>query len=135
MVDLQFLPYRYDPGEHRLKHCSDRPQAHFRQEGSAFTGVCPSTLSKRKAEELLQHGVPHYRPGTGHPEKVYAVYEGVVYEARCTEYGMTYHGFPWRGRPGHNRLPRPIKRELQQRAERDGCLAAFNAWLDRGDGR
>lgn len=114
-----------------MKHCSDKSHAHFRQKGSAFIGICPSTLSKQQAEELLQNGVPHYRPGAVHPERIYAVYEGVVYEARPTEDGITYHGFPWRGRPGHNRLPRPIKRALRQHAVRDGCLAAFNAWLDR----
>lgn len=72
-----------------------------------------------------------YPPSAEHPERIYAVHEGVVYEARPTEPGLTYHGFPWRGRPGHNRLPRPIKRELRDRAEQAGCRKAFNDWLDR----
>jgi hypothetical protein len=125
------LPYRYDPGEHRLKHCGNEPYAHFRQEGSGFIWICPSTLSKKHAEDLLCCGVPDYDLGAEHPKRIYAVHEGVVYEARPTASGLTYHGFPWRGRPGHNRLPRPIQRQLRDRAEKAGCLKAFNHWLDQ----
>jgi hypothetical protein len=94
-------------------------------------GVCPSTLSKQEAERLLRHGAPDLSPGAEHPARIYAVHEGVVYEARPTVPGVSYHGFPWRGRPNHNRLPRPIKRALRTQAERAGYLDAFNQWLDQ----
>jgi hypothetical protein len=124
------LPYRYEPGEHRTKHCGCEPHVHFRNDGSSVIGMCPASLSKQEAEYLLQSGILEARPGSDHPTRIYAVHEGVPYEARPTVLGKSYHGFPWIGRPGHNRLPRPIKRELQARAEKTGYLKVFNKWMD-----
>jgi hypothetical protein len=124
--------YRYDPGAYRHKHHGSKACAHFRDEGSASVGVCPSTLSVDEAQRLLQFGVPDFGSNepTSPPARIYAVHEGVIYEARPTEPGsLTYHGFPWRGRPGHNRLPRAIKRALQEQAEQSGYLKVFKDWL------
>jgi len=124
--------YFYDPGEHRRKHCGSLPEAHFDEQGSTKIGKCPSSLSKNEAQELLQGGVPYYdNPEDEHPARIYAIYEGVIYEAFPTRPGISYHGFPWRGRPKHNRLPRPIKRELEQRAREQGCLDKFQSWLEQ----
>lgn len=124
------LPYFYDPAEHRIKHCSAEPLASFDENGSGVISKCPSTLSKVDAQALLQNGVPDMDDlQDGHPKRIYAVYDGVVYQAVPTILGKSYHGYPWRGRPGHNRLPRFVKRELERRASEQGCLKKFKDWM------
>jgi hypothetical protein len=122
--------YLYDPGEHRTKHCGLSVDAQFEMNGSIKIGKCPSSLSKQVAQTLLQTGLPD--PDTlenGHPKRIYAVYDGVVYQAVPTIPGISYHGFPWCGKPGHNRLPRAIKRELEQWAAETGCSDKLKEWL------
>lgn len=130
IMEHEPLPYAYDPGEHRPKHRGATAQASFRQDGTALVGQCPCDLTQAEAQTLLAQGVPDpVLDESGHPQRIYAVHHGVVYEAQPTRPGYSYHDYPWRGRPGHNRLPRPVKRELKARAERSGHLREFNDWL------
>lgn len=117
---------RYDPGEHRFKHCWSEPRAAFVQQGSAQIGKCPSTLSKDLAEQLLNDGLV-YPTGEVSPERIYNVHEGVVYEAVFS--GDGWHGYPWRYRPGRRSLPRQIRQELECRAKQLGCLSAYKLWM------
>ena len=48
---------RYEPGEHRRKHCWQQPYADFENNGVAVIGKCSSTLSKAMAEQLLNGAV------------------------------------------------------------------------------
>ncbi len=122
--------YLYDPGEHRTKHCGSSVSAHFERNGSIKIGKCPSSLSRQVAQALLQTGIPDTDSlENGHPKRIYAVYDGVVYQAVPTMLGISYHGYPWHGRPGDNRLPRVIKRELEQRAAEAGCSDKLKKWL------
>lgn len=121
-------PKRYDPGEHRTKHCWKEPRADFVTQGSAEIGKCPSTLSKKLAEQLLNDGIG-YPPEQATPERIYNVYAGVVYEAVCS--GDTWHGYPWRYRPGRRALPRQILQELENRAQRQCCLPEYKDWIKR----
>lgn len=116
----------YNPGEHRTKHCWNEPRATFVRQGSVLIGMCPSTLDKGSAEELLNDGVG-YPLGQEHPERIYNVHEGVVYEAVCS--GDTWHGYPWRYRPGRRAMPRQILNELQRRAEEQGCSSEYKHWI------
>lgn len=116
----------YEPGEHRFKHCWNVPKADFVTQGSARIGKCPSTLSKKLAEQLLNDGI-RYPVGQSHPERIYNVHDGVVYEA--VNSGGTWHGYPWRYRPGRRALPSPILRELQRRAEQQNCLSGYKQWM------
>lgn len=86
---------RYDPGEHRFKHCWNEPRAAFVCDGSAQVGKCPSTLGKQLAEQLLNDGIA-YPVGQAHPERIYNVHDGVVYEAVYSG-GSCWHGYPARG--------------------------------------
>ncbi len=117
---------RYDPGEHRFKHCGSQPQAGFRRNGSAWIGLCPSTLSKEYAEELLNAGIA-YPEGSDTPQRIYNVHEGVVYEAVYS--GGSWHGYPWRYRPGRKALPRQIRSNLERRATDQGYQQAFKNWM------
>jgi hypothetical protein len=53
------------------------------------------------------------------PERIYAVYRGVIYEAMPTIRGLSYHGFPWRGDlKGRRPLPKTILKQLRHMAAR-----------------
>ena len=126
---------RYDPGEHRRKHCWQQSHADFENIGVAVVGKCPSTLSKAVAEQLLNDAVfegEHPLPPIAQamPDRVWNVHEGVVYEAVCPAPGV-YHGYPWCGRPGRNRLARPVKRALLEKARQQGCAAAVEDWFKK----
>lgn len=123
------MPYSYDPGHHRRKHCSDSPRAYFAMVGSALIGKCPATIDRPTAQALLTGGIPEIEAGEAHPSCIYAVHDGVIYMAVPTRPGTSYHGFPWRGRPGHNRIARPIKRLLLQRALQLGQEADVKKWF------
>lgn len=117
---------RYDPGEHRFKHCWSKPEAAFVRDGSALIGKCPSTLSKSLAEQLLNDGIG-YPVGQESPERIYNLRDGVVYEAVYSR--DSWHGYPWRYRPGRKSLPRQIKQELERRAQQQNCLPVYRQWM------
>jgi hypothetical protein len=125
----------YDPAEHRVKHCWSEPRADFVTTGVGIVGKCPSTLSKAQARELLNDAEfegkqPDQTVVEVMPERVWNVHEGVIYEAVSSGLGA-YHGYPWRGRPGRNRLARGVKRALQQKADTQGYGREFQDWLKR----
>lgn len=121
---------KYDPGEHRVKHCWNKPEAGFVELGhgrrAIMIGKCPNTLTKAQAERLLHTGVP-YPYDSSEPERIYNVLDGVVYEAVSS--GDAWHGYPWRARPGNPPLPDQIEQELARRAEAAGQQRAFKRWM------
>ena len=123
------LDFRYDPAEHRVKHCWNKPDAGFQEIGSGIVGKCPNTLTKQQAEELLRHGIPYVREGGLHPSRIYAVHDGVIYEAVPTVPGVSYHGYPWRKSPGRNAIPRLILETLELRATEQNQLRQFKDWM------
>lgn len=127
----------YDPGEHRSKHCWAEPRADFVTTGSATIGKCPSTLTKAFARELLNDAEfegkqANQTVADAMPDRAWNVHEGVIYEAVPSGPGA-YHGYPWRGRPGRNRLARAVKRVLEERSEGQGYGAEFKAWLKENE--
>ena len=123
----------YDPAEHRIKHCWNEPYAGVIKNGSASIGKCPNTVSKEEARDLLDDAEYEGKaPGVSivdvQPQRMWNVYKGVVYEAVPTQVG-SYHGYPWFGRPGRNRLPRAVKAVLQARAEQQGFGREFRDWM------
>lgn len=121
--------WQYDPAEHRKKHCWHKPEAGFLRDGSHVHGKCPNTLSKEAARDLLDTAVYQpLEPGEEYPPKLWTVHEGVIYEAVPTRPGV-YHGYPWRGRPGLDRLPRRVLAALTQMAEQKGYLREFKDWI------
>lgn len=64
------------------------------------------------------------------PERIYNVYKGAVYEARGTEYGKSFHGFPWRGDKSiSRRIPARIMKQLKECASEVGELREFKRWI------
>lgn len=119
-------PKRYDPGEHRHKHCWKEPLAGFSEQGGILIGKCPATLSKLEAERLLNDGLA-YPPDAPVPQRIYNTHAGVIYEAVPS--GDAWHGYPWRYRPGRRALPRQLLRQLEARAAQQGCLREFQRWM------
>jgi hypothetical protein len=123
------IKWKYEAGEHRVKHCWNEPRADFVRNGSNVIGKCPSTLSKEQAYLLLQDATYIRTEGiTTQPSRMWNVHEGVIYEAVPTQAG-SYHGYPWRGRPGMNRLSRQVLADLRRMAETKNCLREFNNWI------
>jgi hypothetical protein len=110
----------YDPGEHRGKHCWNEQRADFVTSGAGVIGKCPSTLSKAQARDLLNDAEFEGKQlnqsvAVALPERVWNVHEGVIYEAVPSGPGA-YHGYPWRGRPGRNRLGPVNTSEVRRRS-------------------
>lgn len=124
----------YDPAEHRLKHCWNQPEADFQQTGSSVIGKCPNTLDKNKAEDILQEAVADLNDCQQWPKRLWAVHEGVIYEAVPSEPNKSYHGYPWRGRPGRNRLSRTVLVRLREMADRKQCRDDFEDWYKKHAG-
>lgn len=122
--------WNYDAAEHRIKHCWNKPYADFVLSGSHVHGKCPNTLSKDQARLLLKDAVFVPKEGVSQPDKMWNVHEGVIYEAVPTRLG-SYHGYPWHARPGMNRLPRQIMKDLTQMAIKKGCYQEFKDWMKK----
>jgi hypothetical protein len=125
------LPYSYDAGAHRRKHCVLNAPAHFVGNGSVTVGKCSSSLSKATADILLKDGLtfPRDLSPDQHPRKIYNVFEGVVYEAVPTSPGASYHGYPWRFLPGRDRIPSSILTALKERSTAAGFEREFKRWM------
>ncbi|MBX9642569.1 MAG: hypothetical protein K2W91_00530, partial [Novosphingobium sp.] len=94
---------RYDKGERRFKHVGRESFAEIEfDEGNPkmAIGKCPRTLSTDACEALLVDAVagPNGDRDIVFPKKLYAVHDGVIYEAQTTTAGLSYHGYPFRGR-------------------------------------
>lgn len=131
------MPYKYERGDHRTKHCWKRDQADFVQQQGHLVGKCPSSITDSVAETILNQAVaepdPFLVPGraaASWPKRLYGVHKGVIYEAVPTQPGKSYHGYPWRGRDGRGPLPTLVVERLRAMAEAEGYLKEFKSWLD-----
>jgi len=118
----------YDKGERRHKHVAagDEPQLAFDADNPRkVVGKCPSTISDKDRDDLLERAVPlpNADRELRQPKKIYAVYRGTIYEAQTSDRGKTYHAYPYKGKLGDG-----IVRLLQDMADQDGCRDAFEAW-------
>ena len=55
---------------------------------------------------------------------LYAVHNGAIYEARTSDAGVSYHGFPYRGK-----LPKQLVERLRVMARDKNCIDAFEKWV------
>lgn len=129
--------WQYDPGEGKKKHAWNRDEAGFDPSGKGPIGKCHCSITREFAETLLNNGFSVFADGDPDvPERIYNVYKGVVYEARRTEYGKSFHGFPWRGDKGiSRRIPARIIKQLEARAKKANELREFKRWMKKYGGR
>jgi len=92
-------PWKYQPDEDpKRKHRWNEHRAGFVEAGGETIGKCPRAITIELAEHLLNHqGIswsnPRLSPGT-YPDRIYVVHDGVVYHAKPTVPGVSYHAFP-----------------------------------------
>lgn len=123
--------WRYERGEGRHKHRWNKDEAGFVPGDKGAVGKCPKSITEELATEILNQGVAYFdRPDDLVPAKIYAVYKGVIYEAVPTQYGVSWHGYPWRGDlKGRRPLPSKIMRQLRKQSEESGYISEFEQWL------
>jgi hypothetical protein len=125
------MPRKYDKGEKRLKHEGTGPEPEiqfFKDQPRRFVGKCPAAMSAQVRTQLLNEAIP---APTGDREidylkYLYVVHNGAIYEARTSDAGTTYHGFPYRGS-----LARQLVEQLRTMARQKNCLDAFEEWVKK----
>lgn len=120
---------RYDKGERRFKHVGAKPKPVIEfnnQDPKKWIGKCPSSLSEPERTRLLNEAIaaPNGDRELDCPKKLYVVHEGAIYEAQTSDGGITYHGYPYKGR-----LSSSILTGLKEMAEQKRCVPAFRAWV------
>lgn len=122
---------RYDKGERRFKHVGRDAEATVEfVDGNPkmAVGKCPNNLSVEECETILADAVggPNGDRELDFPKKLYAVHHGVIYEAQTTDWGKSYHGYPF-----HGRLTRRLLESLRQIAVNKECETEFKIWVKR----
>jgi hypothetical protein len=131
--DLEYK-WRYERGEGRRKHQWDKGYAGFQPSQRGAVGKCPNNVTEEIAQKILNEEARPIYDGDGRafPDRFYAVYKGVVYEAVPTQPGISYHAYPWRGDlPGRRTLSRRVRRELLQIADIRGEVKELERWLKK----
>ncbi len=127
------MPHKwlYQPDEDpKKKHHWNQGEAGFVTVGAIFVAKCPSNMSMQLAQELLDTGIewsPKMWPES-YPQRIYCVWDGVLYRATPTIPGRSYHGFPEhpsRFPPGNRALRNQI---INLAGERD-CEQEVRAWM------
>lgn len=127
-------PWKYSPDEDpKRKHHWDRPHAGFVEVGGVQIGKCPSGITNQQAEDALNAGIPWHNPripNVGWPDRIYIVHDGVVYRAKPTNPGTSYHAFP--ELPAElNNLPGSLRAKIIARAQELGCQTEVIQWMKR----
>lgn len=120
----------YERGEGRTKHCWSEPFAGFKPSQRGQVGKCSNKITDAVATKLLNNGINDTgeqvgrEDGVDYPSKIYTVHDGAIYVAVPTCPGISYHGYPVRGR-----LPRKLVAKLRQKATESDCLREFEKWV------
>lgn len=119
----------YDKGDRRYKHVGHNPHPEFRSESDPrrVVGLCPNNLQHTDHQRLLEEAIPD---GNGDrsvdfPKRLHVVHDGAIYRAETTDWGKSYHGYPYRGKMG-----RGLLEKLRTMAEEKGCLLEFERWAE-----
>jgi hypothetical protein len=122
---------KYDKGEKRFKHegTGPDPKIQFlKNQPRRFVGKCPAGMSAQVRTQLLNDAVagPEGDREIDYPKYLYVVHNGAIYEARTSDAGVSYHGFPYRGK-----LARQMVNQLRAMAQEKKCLDAFEDWVKK----
>lgn len=125
--------WKYDPGENpKMRHHWDKPYADFVDFRGEKVGKCPNNISNQEAERLLNGGITYSPPDWEfeYPNRIFVVYDGVVYRAKPTNPGISYHGFPESGKR-LRKLPGHVKELIMAQARDRGCEQEVIRWFNR----
>lgn len=128
---MDAMPRKYDKGEKRFKHegTGSEPQIQFfKNQPRRFVGKCPAGMPAQLRTQLLNEAIAAPAPGReiDYEKYLYVVHNGAIYEARTSDAGVSYHGFPYRGR-----LARQVVDQLRTMAQNKKCLDAFEDWIKK----
>jgi hypothetical protein len=120
----------YQKGEDRQKHVGRQPEPEIRFEKGDpkfYVGLCPNNIREREKEALLNEAIAG---GNGDrelnfPKRLHVVHNGAIYRAETTDWGKSYHAYPYRGKIG-----RALLQKLTEMADRKMCREAFDAWVE-----
>ncbi|WP_146144703.1 hypothetical protein [Phreatobacter cathodiphilus] len=120
---------KYDKGERRFKHVGKGAEPEFfvpEDNPKKIVGKCPRSISNEERDRLLQIAIPIDNGDREVPaaKKLYAVRQGAIYEAQTSDFGISYHAYPFRGK-----LRESVLDKLRNMAEREGCLSQFDDWV------
>jgi len=105
--------YKYDKGENRRKHVGTAPEAQIAHQYGNEVGECPRGFSLEAARELLDDAIEEYRSRQPDvPFRLWSYHDGAVYQARTSDGGTTWHGWPVAAR----HIPDDILPRLEARA-------------------
>lgn len=132
MVDTQHNAEparRYDKGERRYKHVGKGPKPYIefdKRQPRRWIGKCPDNLNGNDLQALLDQAIagPNGDREIAAPKKLYTFAHGAIYEAQTSDFGVSYHGYPYRGK-----LSRTLIDLLRDKAERAGALDSFEKWM------
>lgn len=100
---------RYEKGENRRKHVgrSDEPEISFDgRNPKHYVGLCPRGIPDELLAQLLNEAIAD---GNGDreidfPKRLHVVHDGALYRAETTDWGKSFHAFPYRGKLGKSLL-------------------------------
>lgn len=121
-------PRYQPPPAKRRKHGAVGPRATMQpDEDGKPVGRCAGTIDDETAQQLLETAIRWggRRRRKQWPEKLFNVFEGIPYCGHGPGDGI-FWGFPIGGRD----IPLEIMEDLRSRAEDEGHLEAFDAWLE-----
>jgi hypothetical protein len=124
-------PRKYEKGERRHKHVGKGafPTIEIdRGDPKKWVGKCPATISEENRLLLLAEAIaaPNGDREIEFDKRLYVVHEGAIYEARTSDDGMSYHGYPYKGR-----LSGTMLAQLEEMADRKNCGPAFRDWVKK----
>jgi hypothetical protein len=118
--------YKYDKGENRPKHQGTDRAARIVDKYGEEVGECPRGFSLHAAQKLLDDAIEEHRSRQPDvPFRLWSYHDGAVYQARTSDGGMTWHGWPVQG----SRIPDNIRRQLDGQADALGERSRLNQWL------
>ena len=125
------MEWEYEPDEiPKRKHSWDEDEAGFIIIGGVPVGKCPKGISNETAREILNTGIVWSPKRWDHeyPQRIYTIYQNVIYRAVPTNPGKSYHGFPEHP-DSFRELPSALRKKILEHAERLGCLEEVRKWL------
>jgi hypothetical protein len=123
------MPRRYDKGEKRFKHegaGSESEIQFYRNQPRRFVGKCPANMPAQLRTQFLNEAIPIPAGDReiDYEKYLYVVHNGAIYEARTSDAGVSYHGYPYRGK-----LSKEVVEQLRIMARNKDCLSAFEKWV------
>jgi len=131
MPDDPSAQRRYDKGRDRRKHVGrgDRPEIAFdRREPKQWIGKCPSdrVIPNDLKQRLLNEAIAADAGDrdVNYAKTLYVVHDGAIYAAQTSDAGVSYHGYPYKGK-----LPRELLTRLGEMAIAKDCEKDFAKWV------